>query len=58
MYLHRTALLMIVGFYLLVPLLLDWWLQPAASWYRPFLIWLVLIGIAWLIDLQRGRRDA
>ncbi|MFC6670730.1 hypothetical protein [Marinobacterium aestuariivivens] len=58
MFLHRTALLMIVGFYLLVPLLLDWWLQPAASWYRPFLIWLVLIGIAWLIDLQRGRRDA
>ena len=57
MYLHRTALLMIIGFYLAGPLLLDWWLQLDANWYRPFLIWLVLIALSWLIDLCRGHQD-
>jgi hypothetical protein len=57
MYLHRTALLMVIGFYLAGPLLLDWWLQPDARWYRPFLIWLVLIALSWLIDMRRGHQD-
>jgi len=57
MYQHRTALLMIIGFYLAVPLLLDWWLQPGAPWSRPFIIWLVLIFLSWLIDMRRSHQD-
>jgi hypothetical protein len=57
MYLHRTALLTIIGFYLAGPLLLDWWLQADSHWYRSFIIWLVLIALSWLIDMRRGHQD-
>ncbi|NVK39610.1 MAG: hypothetical protein HWE39_00075 [Oceanospirillaceae bacterium] len=57
MFLHRTALLMILGCFLTVPVLLDWWLRPTELWYRPFLIWLLLIACCLLLDLQRGQRD-
>jgi len=57
LYLHRTALLMILGCFLTVPVLLDWWLRPSGFWYRPFLVWLLLIAICFLLDLQRGHKD-
>ncbi len=57
MFLHRSALLMILGCFLAVPVLLDWWLAPSAAWYRPFLIWLLLIAFCLLLDLRRGRHD-
>ena len=41
MYDHRLGLLLLVGLYLLSPVMMDWWLDDRGAWYRPFchLVW-------------------
>ncbi|WP_199243953.1 hypothetical protein [Bacterioplanes sanyensis] len=55
MYDHRLGLLLLVGLYLLSPVMMDWWLDDRGAWYRPFAIWFVLI--AFYIWLNRARGD-
>lgn len=67
MYVYRITLLLVFGGYLLSPLLMGGWGNPEVAWYRPFVIWGVLIALtAWLswkrrqdiLGQQRGRRGA
>ena len=57
MYDYRVALLLVVGLYLLSPVIIDWWLTPGGNWYRPFAIWLLLIIAQVWIDRRRGPDD-
>ena len=45
MYDYRLSLLMLVGIYLISPVMMDWWLDDRAAWYRPFGIWALLIAL-------------
>ena len=56
MQLYRLLFVLIIGAYLLSPLLVDSWQGSQTTWYRPFIIWGVLIMLAILLEWRR-RRD-
>lgn len=54
MFMYRLVSALIIGTYLLSPVVVDSWSYNDQSWYRPFVIWLLFIIVAaWL----EGRRD-
>src|SRR5690606_28906229 len=53
MYIYRLVLLLVVGIYLFSPAIMDWWIQPHGAWYRPYLLWLILIVVTFLLLSQR-----
>ena len=46
MYIPRSILVLLVIIYLLFLVSVDWINQPAGTWYRPFLIGLLIIIVA------------
>lgn len=54
MYSYRLVLLLVLSFYLFSPVIIDWWIEPAGTWYRPFIIWLMLIGVSVWLEQQKG----
>lgn len=49
MYLYRLVFVLLLGLYLLSPILIDTWADTETFWLRPFVIWLlVILLIAWL----------
>lgn len=55
MHIYRLILLLVIGIYLFSPAIMDWWTANTHPWYRPYLLWLTLIGLTFLLQ---GRRDA
>ncbi|SDN29976.1 hypothetical protein [Vreelandella arcis] len=53
MYVYRIMLFLVFGGYLLSPLLMDGWSDPTVAWYRPFVIWGVLIGLTLWLEQKR-----
>ncbi len=53
MYFHRVLLLLAPGLYIMLPLIIDWWQHLAGPWYKPFLVWALLILTAFLIERRR-----
>lgn len=43
MYIYRLVLLLVIGIYLFSPAIMDWWIQPDDAWYRPYVLWLILV---------------
>ena len=54
MYIYRLVSALIVGIYLLSPLLIDNWASSEQAWYSPFLPWLALIAMAAALEHKRG----
>lgn len=46
MYIPRSILVLLVIVYLLFLVSVDWINQPTGTWYRPFLIGLLIIVVA------------
>lgn len=55
MYTDRLLIIFILGTYLLSPAIIDWWSAGGRAWYRPYLIWLLLIGLSYWIARTRSR---
>lgn len=53
MYIYRLVLLLVVGIYLFSPAIMDWWIEPTGAWYRPYLLWLILIVVTFILQSQR-----
>lgn len=53
MYIYRLVFLLVLAIFIFSPTLMDWWIAPGSGWYRPFVVWLVLIGLG--IWLQKRR---
>ncbi|GAA5524740.1 hypothetical protein Maes01_01299 [Microbulbifer aestuariivivens] len=51
---NRTLLilLVLVG-YVFSPTVFTWMINPAGAWYRPFILWLVLILLAVVVQMRR-----
>lgn len=49
MYIYRLVLLLVVGIYLFSPAIMDGWIEPGSAWYRPYLLWLILIAVTFLL---------
>ncbi|HNE26328.1 MAG TPA: hypothetical protein PKZ68_09110 [Pseudomonadales bacterium] len=50
MYLSRSIMLMIMAAYVFSPSLFSWMIDPAGVWYRPYLIWMGLVVVAFLLQ--------
>ncbi|WP_428035905.1 hypothetical protein [Amphritea sp.] len=55
MHFYRVLIVLVIGGYLLSPILDQWWPDSATPWYRPYIIWAALILI--LAILERRRRS-
>lgn len=55
---NRTLLilLLLVG-YVFSPTVFTWMINPSGAWYRPFILWFVLILLALIIQLRRKFDD-
>ena len=53
MYIYRLVLILVVGIYLFSPAIMDWWIDPNGVWYRPYLLWLILIVVTFILQSQR-----
>ena len=53
MYIYRLVLLLVVGIYLFSPAIMDWWIDANGVWYRPYLLWLILIVVTLILQSQR-----
>jgi len=54
MYIYRLILLLVAGIYLFSPAIMDWWTASNDLWYRPYLLWLLLIVLTFFLQ---GKRD-
>lgn len=57
MYIDRLVLLFIAGAFLLSPAIIEWWSEGGTAWYRPYLIWLALIGLSFWVGRSRDLND-
>jgi len=53
MYIYRLVLLLVVGSYLFSPAIMDWWIDATGAWYRPYLRWLILIVVPFILQSQK-----
>lgn len=53
MYIYRLVLLLVVGIYLFSPAIMDWWIDATGAWYRPYMLWLILIVVTFILQSQR-----
>jgi len=47
------VILFIIGAYVLSPAIARWWIEAGAAWYRPYLIWAILIALSYWITKSR-----
>jgi hypothetical protein len=52
MHIYRLVLLLVVGIYLFSPAIMAWWADAESVWYRPYLLWLILILVTFLLQSQ------
>ncbi len=57
MYIDRLILLFVAGAFLLSPIVIDLWSANGSTWYRPYLIWALLIVLALWIARSRDLND-
>lgn len=53
----RLLTLMILIGLLLSPTLMTWVLNPEGAWYRPYLIWTLVIVTSLIVQLRPDRHD-
>lgn len=44
--------------YIVAPPLLNWITAPTGAWYKPFLIWLIVVVVAFVVQARSGQDDA
>lgn len=52
---QRPLLLLILVVYIFSPTLFSWIINPAGAWYRPFIVWLIVIIIAYFVQKNGNR---
>ena len=54
---QRPLMLLLLVLYVFSPTLFNWVVNPDGSWYRPYIIWMLIIAIAYVIQNRRKRHD-
>ena len=54
MYIYRLVLLLVIGIYLFSPAIMSWWIHVGDHWYQPWVLWLILIVAAFVLQ-PRGK---
>lgn len=55
MYINPTLLLLLALMFVFAPTIQEWVLSGGTAWYRPYLIWILMI--CFIFWSQRGRSD-
>lgn len=55
-YINRTLLLLLTVAIVFIPSAQEWAISGSGAWYRPYLIWALVIVIAWW-NQHRGYRN-
>lgn len=55
--LDKVILLFLFALFLLLSPLINWWAADDSPWYAPYLIWLSIIFLAFILQ-RRSRRNA
>jgi len=53
----RPLILFILGLYIFSPTLFTWMVNPNGAWYRPYIIWVVVIVIAYFLQSRTTPND-
>ena len=54
---QRPIILIVLLLYILTPGLLQWITDPEGAWYRPFIVWLSVIAIAFIVQVREESND-
>jgi hypothetical protein len=52
---QRLVILLLLVAYIFSPSLFDWIVNPEGAWYRPYIAWLLVIVIAFVMQLRRNK---
>ena len=54
---QRPLLFLLLVLYVFSPTLFNWVVNPDGSWYRPYIIWMLVVAIAYIAQNRRKRHD-
>lgn len=57
MQIYRLVLILVVGIFIFSPAIMDWWIAGNSSWYRPYLLWLLLIIATFILQGRQETND-
>lgn len=50
---QRLVILLLLIAYIFSPTLFNWIINPDGVWYRPYIVWVVVIAIAFIMQVRR-----
>lgn len=50
---QRLVILLLLIAYIFSPTLFNWIINPEGAWYRPYIVWMVVIVIAFIMQIRR-----
>jgi len=50
---QRLVILLLLIAYIFSPTLFNWIINPDGAWYRPYIVWVVVIVIAFIMQIRR-----
>ena len=53
---QRLVILLLLVAYIFSPSLFNWIINPEGAWYRPYIVWVVVIVIAFVMQIRRKNR--
>ncbi|MFL0803703.1 MAG: hypothetical protein K6L81_08280 [Agarilytica sp.] len=54
---QRPLLIVILAIYIFTPSIFKWMIDADGHWYRPFIVWLAIIVLAYILQLKRSSHD-
>lgn len=52
---QRLVILLLLVAYIFSPSLFNWIINPEGAWYRPYIVWVVVIVIAFIMQIRRKK---
>lgn len=54
---QRPLILIVLVIYIFSPTLFSWVVNPNGAWYRPYLIWLLVVFVAYVLQGRKKSND-
>lgn len=54
---QRPLLLLVLVAYMFSPALYGWIINPAGAWYKPYIIWAMVIVVAYVVQNRSKTHD-
>lgn len=56
MYIYRLVLALLIGIFFFSTAIMEWWMTYGDHWYQPWLLWLMVVFVGFLLQ-PRGDTD-